>query len=632
MPRRASLAPSSTITASVPSGTDQSRRPRPPEAVSPDTPALAISAAMPLALSARASLAGKAACTGKPVAGAQRIAQNDDFDRLIGRAGRIAGVKTQAIVTHIASKLLDPGQIFPHMTGNRERWSTMKAPTQPAPAIALAGVNLSLGQGAARVHILKDIDLNIGSGEAIGLIGPSGSGKSTLLMVMAGLERADTGTVMVAGENLGDLDEDELARFRGRNVGIVFQSFHLIPTMTALENVAVPLELAGVADAQERARAELDRRRPWPTPASLSGAIVRRRAAARRGRARAGAQSGDPGRRRADRQSRRGHRPADRRSAVRRPRKARRHAGAGDARSSAGAALRPRRALALRPYRGRSMSAAESRNPDRWLPLRFALREMRGGLRGFYVFIACIALGSMAIAGVGSLAASLADGLAREGQVILGGDLAFSLIQREAKAGRTRLPQRQRQGLERRHLARHGAHAGRRGDAGRTQSRRQSLSAVRRGHARTGAAARPRPWPNATASMAPPPTPTLMARLAIKPGARVTVGNATFEIRAALTNEPDKLAGGIGFGPRLLISEDALRATGLMQPGSLVRWRYRVRLPASGDSDAAAQAVDDAGAQAIAASRLGHPQPQQCLAAACSATSSASRNSSPSSA
>src|SRR5579875_3495144 len=126
------------------------------------------------------------------------------------------------------------------------------------PAIALAGVNLSLGQGAARVHILKDIDLHIGTGEAVGLVGPSGSGKSTLLMVMAGLERTDTGTVLVAGEMLNKLDEDALARFRGRNVGIVFQSFHLIPTMTALENVAVPLELAGLADADARARAELE--------------------------------------------------------------------------------------------------------------------------------------------------------------------------------------------------------------------------------------------------------------------------------------------------------------------------------------------------------------------------------------
>ena len=115
-------------------------------------------------------------------------------------------------------------------------------------AIALSGVNLSLGSGAARVHILRDIGLNIRRGEAVGLLGPSGSGKSTLLMVMTGLERPDSGTVIVAGKDLRKLDEDELARFRGKNVGIVFQAFHLIPTMTALENVAVPLELAGARD------------------------------------------------------------------------------------------------------------------------------------------------------------------------------------------------------------------------------------------------------------------------------------------------------------------------------------------------------------------------------------------------
>jgi putative ABC transport system ATP-binding protein len=157
--------------------------------------------------------------------------------------------------------------------------------SQAGPAIALAGVNLSLGQGAARVHILKDIELNIGTGEAIGLIGPSGSGKSTLLMVMAGLERADTGTVSVAGENLTALNEDALARFRGRNVGIVFQSFHLIPTMTALENVAVPLELAGAPDAEERARAELTAvglgQRLDHYPAELSGGEQQRVAVAR---------------------------------------------------------------------------------------------------------------------------------------------------------------------------------------------------------------------------------------------------------------------------------------------------------------------------------------------------------------
>ena len=152
-------------------------------------------------------------------------------------------------------------------------------------AIALSGVNLALGRGAARVHILKDIGLTINKGEAVGLVGPSGSGKSTLLMVMAGLERADAGSITVAGADIGHLGEDDLARFRGRNVGIVFQSFHLIPTMTALENVAVPLELAGVPDAFERAERELaavalsDRLTHYP--AELSGGEQQRVALAR---------------------------------------------------------------------------------------------------------------------------------------------------------------------------------------------------------------------------------------------------------------------------------------------------------------------------------------------------------------
>jgi putative ABC transport system ATP-binding protein len=153
------------------------------------------------------------------------------------------------------------------------------------PAIALSGINLSLGRGAARVHILKDVDLHIGGGEAIGLVGPSGSGKTTLLMVLAGLERADTGSIVVAGEDLTRLDEDALARFRGRNVGIVFQSFHLIPTMTALENVAVPLELAGDPDAFGRARDELAEvglaERLDHYPAQLSGGEQQRVALAR---------------------------------------------------------------------------------------------------------------------------------------------------------------------------------------------------------------------------------------------------------------------------------------------------------------------------------------------------------------
>jgi putative ABC transport system ATP-binding protein len=152
-------------------------------------------------------------------------------------------------------------------------------------AIMLSGVNLSLGRGAARVNILKEINLTIGRGEAVGLLGPSGSGKSTLLMVMTGLEQPDSGSVRVAGEDLRRLDEDELARFRGKNVGIVFQAFHLIPTMTALENVAVPLEFAGARDALARAERELSavglKDRLQHYPAELSGGEQQRVALAR---------------------------------------------------------------------------------------------------------------------------------------------------------------------------------------------------------------------------------------------------------------------------------------------------------------------------------------------------------------
>ena len=125
------------------------------------------------------------------------------------------------------------------------------------PIVTLRQANLTLGNGASSVHVLKGIDIDINQGESVGIVGPSGSGKSTLLMVIAGLERLDTGEVHVAEQALHALSEDAVAAVRGRSVGIVFQSFHLIPNMTALENVAVPLELAGKANAFERAREEL---------------------------------------------------------------------------------------------------------------------------------------------------------------------------------------------------------------------------------------------------------------------------------------------------------------------------------------------------------------------------------------
>ncbi|MDB5570794.1 MAG: transporter ATP-binding protein [Hyphomicrobiales bacterium] len=153
------------------------------------------------------------------------------------------------------------------------------------PAIEMKDVRLSLGSGAARVNVLQGVSVSVQPGEAVGLVGPSGSGKSTLLMTMAGLERPDSGSVIVEGQSLDAMSEDQLARFRGARIGIVFQSFHLIPTMTALENVAVPLELAGASDAFQRAEAELRGvglgERLSHYPAQLSGGEQQRVAIAR---------------------------------------------------------------------------------------------------------------------------------------------------------------------------------------------------------------------------------------------------------------------------------------------------------------------------------------------------------------
>lgn len=151
--------------------------------------------------------------------------------------------------------------------------------------IRMKDVSLTLGEGASSVHVLKSVSLEVKRGEATGIVGPSGSGKSTLLMVLAGLEKVDAGEVWIAGERIDGRSEDAVAAFRGRNVGIVFQSFHLIPNMTALENVAVPLELAGHSDPFAVARRELAAvglaERLTHYPGELSGGEQQRVAIAR---------------------------------------------------------------------------------------------------------------------------------------------------------------------------------------------------------------------------------------------------------------------------------------------------------------------------------------------------------------
>ncbi|MBN9042119.1 MAG: glycosyl transferase family 1 [Rhizobiales bacterium 62-47] len=239
------------------------------------------------------------------------------------------------------------------------------------------------------------------------------------------------------------------------------------------------------------------------------------------------------------------------------------------------------------------MSAVADRTPNRpmtFLPLAYAWRELRGGLRGFYVFIACIALGVMAIAGVGSVAASLSDGLAREGRTLLGGDVAFALTQREAKPNEVAV------------LRAHGQlavtatmRAMVRAEDGRLAL--VELKAVENSYPMLGRLTLEPDLPTdrllaqRDGIFGAAADPALLARLDLKVGDRVSVGSATFEIRSAIAAEPDKLAGGIGFGPRFLVSDAALRATELLQPGSLVRWTYHLRLPDNATSDQAARDV-----------------------------------------
>ena len=162
---------------------------------------------------------------------------------------------------------------------------TLTAPAAPIPLVQIRGLTLTLPSAAGPVNILRGVGLDIHRGEAVALVGPSGSGKTSLLMLLAGLERASGGSIRLNGRELTGLSEDALARLRRDSIGIVFQAFHLIPTMTALENVSVPLELAGRADAAERAAEALRAvglaHRLTHLPGQLSGGEQQRVALAR---------------------------------------------------------------------------------------------------------------------------------------------------------------------------------------------------------------------------------------------------------------------------------------------------------------------------------------------------------------
>ncbi|MPT25214.1 MAG: FtsX-like permease family protein, partial [Starkeya sp.] len=229
---------------------------------------------------------------------------------------------------------------------------------------------------------------------------------------------------------------------------------------------------------------------------------------------------------------------------------------------------------------GESRSAPLRAPSRRTLPLRFALRELRGGLRGFAVFLACLALGVAAIAGVGAFSRALTDGLAREGTTLLGGDAAFTLVQREASPEEVRLIEaggRVSTVATLRAMARAGS-----GEA--LDATLAEVKAVDGIYPMVGTLDIVPPQPLAAAlardgdAYGALVDPALTDRLQLKIGDRFQLGAATLILRGSLEREPDLLSTGIGFGPRVLIAIDALRASDLLQPGSLVRWHYRVRM------------------------------------------------------
>lgn len=234
------------------------------------------------------------------------------------------------------------------------------------------------------------------------------------------------------------------------------------------------------------------------------------------------------------------------------------------------------------------------------LTLRLALRELRGGLAGFAVFLACIALGVAAIAGVASISRSLTDGLGREGARILGGDLTYSLINREATP-------KERAALDAQGRVSVVTTLRAMAVAGEGGAALVELKAVGADYPTTGELVTDPAEPlvdllaereGAAGAVA---DPALLTRLDLKVGDRITIAGKPFVIRATLVSEPDRIANGIGFGPRVLITHEALAASGLIRPGSLNRWSYRLQIPGAGDGDletraaAIAKAAPDAG-------------------------------------
>ena len=470
----------------------------------------------------------------------------------------------------------------------------MPSPPSPVPAAAAALVqvrdlHLTVPSAAGPVNILRGIDLDIARGEAVGIVGPSGSGKTSLLMVLAGLERATSGSILLAGHAVTAMDEDALARLRRETVGIVFQAFHLIPTMTALENVAVPLELAGVRDAMARAAGALDAvglaHRLTHLPGQLSGGEQQRVALARAFAPRPRLLLADEPTGNLDQAT--GDAVMDLLFAA--ARRDRHHA----------AADHPRPALAARcDAAGPSwriaggcveldLAASRPEQVGLMLALRLARRELRGGVRGLWIVLPASPSASRSSPRSARCARPRIAALRADGRRILGGDLEVrggsqplpDALRDWLRARGARLSERRADALDAggavgRAAARraegggYGLAAGR-GGADRPQpatcyaapcGRRSGRAAAARRRDGTG-----RPWPAGRAGRPRPPGPASRRH---RPPRQRQLHRPRRPDFASRTASPRHSI----LGPRVLISRDALPATGLIVPGSMVQY------------------------------------------------------------
>ena len=464
--------------------------------------------------------------------------------------------------------------------------------------ITISHLTMRLAGGGHQITILDDVTLEIPDKQRVAIVGPSGSGKSTLLGLIAGLDRPTSGSIALNGVEISTMRESALARYRRDHIGYIFQSFHLIPTLTALENVLVPLELAGMSHGAGSRDGTVADRRPGRATASLSRPTVGRRATAGGGGQSLRLSPTDSVGRRADRQLGFDHGTARDESAPGSPSRLRHHLSPRHARSSHRLFDGARDCVARRPHRIRyphrhRPSGCRVFPVNRFI-LRMAWRETRGAWRHFLYFFACIAIGVGALVGVSLFGVNMERAVTKEARGLLGGDLEIRLTHPLSLAGQAVLNSLGEREMAFTHVSELIAMAARttQGPSVTQSIQIIELKAVESAYPLYGAI-RLDPAQSLDVLLHPDERrcgghacfgavvqESLLIRMGLSVGDRLKIGQAMFLITGVVRTEPDRMANAFTLGPRVMIAQEGLSAAELIKPGSRVRERYLVKMPA----------------------------------------------------